>query len=88
MQGQIHFLTEISISANMHLVMRTIKAHEVPDLLRKRQGERTQKELAMELGISPQHLGDLLQGNRMPGKALRKKIGIEKRIVYILGVQP
>ena len=64
--------------------MKTIKPAQIPELLRKRQGERTQRELAEELGISPQHLGDLLQGNRMPGKALRKRIGIEKRVVFIL----
>jgi len=40
--------------------------------------------LADELGISPQHLGELLRGTRMPGKALRAKIGIEKRIVFVI----
>lgn len=64
--------------------MKTIKPYQIPELLRKRQGERTQKDLAEELGISPQHLGDLMRGNRMPGKSLRKKIGIEKRIVFVV----
>jgi transcriptional regulator with XRE-family HTH domain len=68
--------------------MKTIKTHEIPVLLRKRQGDRTQKELAEELGISPQHLGDLLMGNRMPGKALRRKIGIEKRITFVVKENP
>lgn len=67
--------------------MRTIKASEIPDLLRKRQGDKSQKELADELGISPQHLGDMLKGNRMPGKALRRRIGIEKRVTYVLVAQ-
>lgn len=64
--------------------MKTIKPHQIPELLRKKQGERSQKELAEELGISPQHLGDLLYGKRMPGKALRKKMGIEKRVVFVV----
>ena len=63
--------------------MKTIKPFEIPELLRRKQGDRSQKELAEELGISPQHLGDLLQGYRMPGKALRKRIGIDKRIVFV-----
>lgn len=64
--------------------MKTIKPHDIPELLRKRQGDRTQRQLAEELAISPQHLGDMLSGNRMPGKALRQKMGIEKRIVYVV----
>jgi transcriptional regulator with XRE-family HTH domain len=64
--------------------MKTIKPFQIPELLRKRQGDRTQIELADELGISPQHLSDLLLGRRMPGKTLRKKIGIEKRIVFVI----
>jgi transcriptional regulator with XRE-family HTH domain len=64
--------------------MKTIKTHQIPDLLRKKQGDRTQRELADELGISPQHLSELLGGSRMPGKALRRKIGIEKRVTFVV----
>jgi transcriptional regulator with XRE-family HTH domain len=64
--------------------MKTIKPHQIPELLKQKRGDRTNKELAEELGISPQHLGDLLQGNRMPGKALRRRIGIEKRVVFVV----
>ena len=64
--------------------MKTLKPHQIPDLLKERQGDRTQKELAEELGISPQYLGDLLQGKRMPGKALRSKIVIEKRVIFVV----
>lgn len=63
--------------------MKTIKPHQIPELLRKRQGDRTQLKLAEELGISPQHLSDMLKGNRMPGKALRRKMGIEKRVIFV-----
>lgn len=41
----------------------------------------SQKEAAIELGISPQYLNDLLQGRREFSDNLLEKLGLERRIV-------
>lgn len=64
--------------------MRRIKEAEIVDLMRKRQGERTAKELADELGVSPQHISDIYLGRRFPGRSFLQRLGVEKRIVYVL----
>lgn len=50
-------------------------------LLRKK-GDRGQVELAIDLGVSPQYLGDVLANRRDPGKAILSSLGIEKIITY------
>jgi transcriptional regulator with XRE-family HTH domain len=51
---------------------------DVVDLLRKRQGSRTAKELADEIGISQPYLSDIFALRRLPGKTVLEFLGIEK----------
>jgi transcriptional regulator with XRE-family HTH domain len=55
--------------------------HIIAKLLRMK-GSRDKKELAIDLGISPQYLGDVLAGKREPGKAILDELGMEKSISY------
>jgi predicted transcriptional regulator len=60
--------------------------NEVIELLKKRQGDRTQKELADELGVSPQYLCDLFQDNRQIGTRLLEALGMYREWSYYLEV--
>jgi transcriptional regulator with XRE-family HTH domain len=51
---------------------------DVVTLLRKRQANRTAKELAEEIGITPQYLSDIFALRRLPGKTVLEFLGIEK----------
>jgi transcriptional regulator with XRE-family HTH domain len=55
---------------------------EVLQLLEKRQGERTQKELAEELGVSQQYLCDLYQGKRYVGVKILEALGMYREWSY------
>jgi transcriptional regulator with XRE-family HTH domain len=55
---------------------------QVIALMKKKQGNRTSKEFAKELGISAAYLCDIYRNNREPGESVLTKLGIVKRIVY------
>lgn len=55
---------------------------QVIALMKKRQGDRTAKEFARELGISGAYLCDIYKSVRAPGESVLSKLGIVKRIVY------
>jgi transcriptional regulator with XRE-family HTH domain len=55
---------------------------EVLEMLKKRQGERTQKELAEELGVSPQYVCDLFQGHRFIGVRILEALGMYREWSY------
>ena len=50
--------------------------------MRKRQGERTAKEFAEELGISPQYLSDIYCGNRELGPAVLEALKLQRNVIY------
>jgi transcriptional regulator with XRE-family HTH domain len=51
-------------------------------LLKRRQGERTQKEFAAELGISEPFLSDIYNGKRDPGEKVLDQLGISSVTAY------
>lgn len=59
-----------------------LTVEQVLELLRKRQGNRTQREFAKELGITGQYLCDLYLRRRDPGEAVLKNFGIVRRTIY------
>ncbi len=61
---------------------KRLTVDEVIDLMRKRQGERTQRDLAEELGVSQQYLNDVYLRRREPGESILKGLGIVRRVVY------
>lgn len=64
-------------------VTRKLSKDQVIGILRKRQGERTAKELAIELGITPQYLSDVFAGKRELGPSILSGLGLESEIVYV-----
>lgn len=53
------------------------KTEEVLRRLAVKQGDRTQKALAEEMGISDKYLSDVLNGRRDPGPAILQFVGLE-----------
>lgn len=53
----------------------------VIEFLRKRQGSRTQKELAEEIGLSPTYLNDVMSGRRDPSDRILEAVGLKWEIV-------
>jgi transcriptional regulator with XRE-family HTH domain len=50
--------------------------------LKKRQGKRSQEELAKELRVSGAYLSDVLTRKRAPGPAILEALGIIRRTEY------
>jgi transcriptional regulator with XRE-family HTH domain len=59
------------------MAIRAYSEDEVLDMLRARQGKRSQRELAEEAGVSPQFLSDVLLRRRSPGITLIRFLGLE-----------
>lgn len=55
---------------------------DVIQILLRKKGDREQVELAIDLGISAQYLGDVLGGRRDPGKGILSPLGLEKVLSY------
>jgi len=51
-------------------------------LLRKKQGKRTAREFAEELGISAAYLSDIYHGKRYAGPAVLDRLGLQRAVVY------
>lgn len=78
-------LDSLSADIGQSASMRAGKQYtveQVLDILRKRQGDRTQREFAAELGITAQYLCDLYLRKRDPGEAVLRNLGIVRRTVY------
>lgn len=50
--------------------------------LRRRLAKKTQKALAIELGVSQAYLNDVLQGRREAGEKLLKPLGIARVVIH------
>ncbi len=51
-------------------------------MLKTRIEKSTQVQVALDLGISTQYLGDMLHGRRTVGPKVIKALGLEKRVIY------
>lgn len=63
--------------------MKSITLEQLINLLREKQGNRTQVELANELGITPQFLSDIYAGYRTPGEKVLEALGLEKQVSFV-----
>ena len=62
----------------MFVTKTKYSAEEVLGLLRDKQGNRTQTEFAVEIGVTNQYLSDVLNGRRGPtGPAILRYLGLE-----------
>jgi hypothetical protein len=55
---------------------------DILKLIRKRLDGRTQSDLANELGISEQHLSDILHNRRAPGDRAVETLGFKQVMMY------
>ncbi len=63
--------------------MKRLTKESIISLLRKKQGDRSAKELAADLGVTPQYLSDVFLGRREPGPAILRGLRLEAEITYI-----
>jgi len=57
--------------------MKAVKPDQIVQLLQKKKGDGTAKELARQLGVTEQYLSDVLKGRRTPGPAIIAGLGLE-----------
>lgn len=75
-------LTSLAEQAYSHPVRKkTLTAAEVIDILKQKQGTRSDSQFAVELGISKAYLCDLYKGRRTPGEKILERIGLVKRSI-------
>lgn len=65
------------------VVAKKLTKDQVIELLRKKQGERSAKELAEELDITPQYLSDVFLGRREIGPSILAPLGLRTETVYV-----
>ena len=51
----------------------------VIDLLLRKQGDRSLREFADEVGCSAAYLSDIYRGNRQPGKKILRFLGLRRK---------
>lgn len=61
--------------------MKTLSRDEVNEIIRVRQGERSLRTFAKEVGMSAAYLSDVLRCNREPGPRLLRVLRLDKRKV-------
>lgn len=61
---------------------KTLTLADVVSILRKKQGKRTNRAFAAELGISAQFLGDIYDNRRTPGDKILLPLGLKSRMIY------
>ena len=69
-------------NAICHIMKRQYTTDQVIEYMRKRQGQRTQREFAEELGVSQQYLCDVYLRRREPGDSILKNLGIVRRTIF------
>lgn len=67
---------------------RILSESDVIALLKKRQGDRTAKDFAAELGISGVYLGDVYAGRRAAGEKILSQLGLMRAIVPVENKRP
>jgi hypothetical protein len=59
-----------------------LNREQVIALLKRQQGEKSGREFAAELGITPPYLSDIYAGNRNPGPAVLERLGLTQETIY------
>lgn len=62
---------------------KALKHADVVEALKKRQGSKSLREFARELGISAPYLSDIYRGHRGVGPAILKTIGLTRKTTVI-----
>jgi transcriptional regulator with XRE-family HTH domain len=62
--------------------IRNMNLDEFLEFLKQKQGDRTSKDFASQLGISPQYLSDIYNGRKDPGQSVLAALRAEREVVY------
>jgi len=58
---------------------KTYKTADVLEMLKRKQGDKSMRKFAIELGISAPYLWDIYKGQRLPGPAVLEKLGLARK---------
>lgn len=61
--------------------MKKLSRDAVVAAIKKRQGKKSLRQFAVELGITPAFLCDIYKGRRSPGPKILEHFGIESHVV-------
>lgn len=61
--------------------MKTYSDKEIMDALRRRQGEKSYRAFAKEIGVSYAHLREVMIGTRSPGQKFLDYLGLRSAII-------
>jgi transcriptional regulator with XRE-family HTH domain len=50
------------------------------DLLKRRQGDKSLRQFAVQVGVSAAYLSDLYRGNRFPGPRILHFLGLKRNV--------
>lgn len=64
------------------MAKKQMSRDDVVKLMRKVQGDRTQRDFAVELGISQQYLCDIYKGAKDPGDTVLTALGLVRHVIY------
>lgn len=67
------------------MAIRQMSVDEFLVFMRKQQGERTDKEFAESMGVTPQYVCDIYNGRRIPGDSITRALGATRSTVYTVG---
>ena len=62
--------------------IKNMTLEEFLEFLKKQQGDRTDKQFADSLGVSPQYLCDVYNNRRVPGKGIASAVNATRSLVY------
>lgn len=65
----------------LNIYYARMKESTVVELLKKKQGARTQSDLARDLGMTPQYVSEVLKGQKPPSDRILEYLGLKREIV-------
>ena len=65
------------------MTSKLLTEDQVIELLRSIQGDRTMKDVALEMGVSLSYLSDVLLRHRAPGKLILERLGLIREVRYM-----
>ncbi len=64
------------------VIVSFMNSEAILEIINRRLETTSQRELAKELGVSPQYLHDVINGRRSVGTEIPKALGLEKHVEY------
>lgn len=74
-----HLTPLAAIAYSRAVKKKRYSLEEVVAMMKRKQGDRSLREYAKEIGVSAPYLSDIYMGRRSPGEAILKPMGLQVR---------